>query len=648
MDYISINDIETQVLEAMAKIDISPSNTSLAIDGKLHRYDVEGDKPKSRNGFYCIYSDGLPAGYFGSWKLGEPVKWRFDTGGLDINLKQKLSKIEESAEYKQKQTEREKALNDSQALAADHARVIFEQAGSADECHPYLVRKQVLSYGLRQIGDDLLIPLLDESGKFRSMQRINVNPDIPKHFEGGTSTKGAYFSIGGDLKEGTILICEGYATGATLHELTGYTVICAFSCHNLKDVAPKIKKKYPSRRIIVASDNDHDKKGNPGLTCAQEALKSAGLDGYIYPEGIKGTDWNDFCLERGPDETEKKIRQELQRVEGIYDDIFTKIESDSVPIEHIGGLFPRGDVSVFFGRAGCGKTIFLDYFTRQLSAGGKILDGIFHENEPERKVLFFEADAPKKLFATRKFFFAWGGNEENLKHIFSRELLRKKKTFLNLGDKTDLDFIRNVIMREKPDLVIFDTLQCFHSLDENTAKDMKGLFLDLVQLATDFDCAVVAVHHARKGNSKMKGERLTIEDSQGSNIFLRQAGAVISLEKMNTGEKEIFVFSRMKSWMLPTLADWFCFNFVQVDIYSKRLKMEFSLSPNVGSKKKDELQRLILSQSDWFGLKDIMEDSGCSAAHIQRIINELKNAGELETTGKGNQTKYKVSLARVE
>ena len=44
-------------------------------DGQLHRFRIEGDKAGSRNGWYCLYGDGVPAGSYGSWRTGESFTW---------------------------------------------------------------------------------------------------------------------------------------------------------------------------------------------------------------------------------------------------------------------------------------------------------------------------------------------------------------------------------------------------------------------------------------------------------------------------------------------------------------------------------------------------------------------------------------------
>ena len=325
-------------------------------------------------------------------------------------------------------------------------------------------------------------------------------------------------------------------------------------------------------------------------------------------------------------------------------DAFTDVEDDPVPIEHVGGIFPRGDVSVFFGRAGCGKTIFLDCFTRQLSVGGSILDGCLQIEEPPRRIVFFEADANVKLFGTRKHAFKWGGDKTRLEHVFSRELLRKKNFYLDLGTEQGLMFVQAVAELKQPDIMIFDTLQGFHVLDENKANEMKFLFLKLVKLATDHDCAIVVTHHARKGNPKNRNERLSVEDAQGSNIFLREAGAVIGLEKLNIGDKTLHVFSRMKSWTKPTQDDWFGFQIIKEDIYEKHLKLTFELFPGTGGSSKSEaLRQAILGREGWFVRGDIIAaQPDISEGLIKKILAELVDVHLLEANGEKRWTKYRV------
>ena len=143
---VSHHEIERQVFDFMAESGIPPAGSqNLIIDGKLHRYQVDGDKTGSENGFYRIYPDGLPAGYVGSWKhTGEPEKWKYNASALGADVKERLLGLEQTDEYKRLQEERKKQLQEEQAKASNEAQRLFsEQATEAQEDHPYLQRKNV-------------------------------------------------------------------------------------------------------------------------------------------------------------------------------------------------------------------------------------------------------------------------------------------------------------------------------------------------------------------------------------------------------------------------------------------------------------------------------------------------------------------------
>ena len=64
------------VLDAMIRAHCAPHDPKgIVFDGALHRFRVDGDKPGSRNGWFVLYADGLPAGVFGSWKTGASETW---------------------------------------------------------------------------------------------------------------------------------------------------------------------------------------------------------------------------------------------------------------------------------------------------------------------------------------------------------------------------------------------------------------------------------------------------------------------------------------------------------------------------------------------------------------------------------------------
>jgi hypothetical protein len=303
-------------------------------------------------------------------------------------------------------------------------------------------------------------------------------------------------------------------------------------------------------------------------------------------------------------------------------ELFSVVEDDPNPIELIAGMFPRGDVSLMFGKAGCGKTIFIDYLARQLSEGGTIMGGCLLKNEPARKVVFFEAEVTKKLFANRKYDFGWGGNAANLKYIFQSELV-KRGMWLDFA--TDGEYFREIFKQERPDLVVFDTMQGFHSLDENRASDMKTVMTCLKQWAAEFNCAIVIIHHARKGNTQFKKERLTEEDAQGSNIILRQPGAVYLIERLKLEERQLTVFSLRKDWGDGEQDDWFGYE-IKRGFYDEKKHLVFELYPNTGSDKGGIIKNAISSQSGWFSFGDVQKRlPGVSESYIRKILNAMAN-----------------------
>jgi len=58
---------------------------------------------------------------------------------------------------------------------------------------------------------------------------------------------GGLFHAIGDATLDELIICEGYATGASLHEATGFQVLCAMSAGNLLPVAQAVRNADPKK-----------------------------------------------------------------------------------------------------------------------------------------------------------------------------------------------------------------------------------------------------------------------------------------------------------------------------------------------------------------------------------------------------------------
>jgi putative DNA primase/helicase len=176
----------------------------------------------------------------------------------------------------------------------------WNNANPTNQNHPYLIKKRIEPYGIRQSGRNLLIPAYDTSNRLRAIQSIGENGF--KWFSSGSEKKSHFFLVGKDTSK-PLIICEGYATGITLLEQTGYQIAVAFDAGNLESVALALRKTHPKHEIIIAADNDRyhkngtPRKDNPGLKAATKAAKriNAKLAVPEFPDGVMGSDFNDLA-----------------------------------------------------------------------------------------------------------------------------------------------------------------------------------------------------------------------------------------------------------------------------------------------------------------------------------------------------------------
>ena len=198
---------------------------------------------------------------------------------------------------------------------AKQAERRWAKGTSASADHPYLVRKEISPDGLRvDAKGNLLVPMRDEGGKLWNLQTI---PEKGKKMtlwrrtadgaEGGRA-QGLSDALGSLDGARAVVVAEGRATGATVHEATGLPVYVAFSSGNLEHVVRALRERHPDLPIIVAADNDHHKerltppKENVGLVKAEKAVKDvprAAVLAPLFEATSAGTDWNDYWAQHG-------------------------------------------------------------------------------------------------------------------------------------------------------------------------------------------------------------------------------------------------------------------------------------------------------------------------------------------------------------
>ncbi|AWY42272.1 topoisomerase [Pseudomonas putida] len=243
-------------------------------DGKIYRFHVPGDRHGKFNGWYVLHLHVIAYGCFGSWKIGVTHHW---TSRKPANPLEAAQARQHVAQTKRQHDAEELQRQNS---AAEYARGLLSAASPANPHHPYLVAKGCLPHRLRQRGNELLVPMYHDS-QLVNVQRIF--PDGTKRFLEGGMIKGCYSPIGHPVPGQSLTICEGWATGATLHEDTGAPVACAMSCHNLLAVGRHLRQRYPDIKLIIAGDDDRLTEVNPGRTAATKAAAALGC-GLVFPQ----------------------------------------------------------------------------------------------------------------------------------------------------------------------------------------------------------------------------------------------------------------------------------------------------------------------------------------------------------------------------
>lgn len=289
--------------------------------GRLRRCKVDGDREK--RGWYSLHEltldggDCVLVGSYGMWRGAEQ-------NSNKVELKRNALSADQRAALKARIAADMKAADVRRRAEASRAALRAQQVWelcARDGDAAYLRRKGVAGHGVRYSPKGaVVIPMLDTSARIHGLQFIHAekrNGRDKDFWPAGLAKTGHFFHIG-PAPSGVILVCEGYATGASLFEAYGLPVAVAFDAGNLQPVAVAIAKRYKGVKVLVCADDDYLTDGNPGVSKAEAAALACG-GAWLAPvfakdrEGKKITDFNDLHAAEGLHvvraQVETKLRQ---------------------------------------------------------------------------------------------------------------------------------------------------------------------------------------------------------------------------------------------------------------------------------------------------------------------------------------------------
>lgn len=466
---------ESQLIDAMLGCGLTPPD-DIVMDGKIHRFK-SGTKGKGgasdKTGWYVAYSSGIPAGRFGCWRSDIEQTWR-------ANIDRTLSPAEEMAitrRMAEARAVRDAEIAKKRDIASNDVETIWNDCTGASADHPYIKNKGIQVHGARVTGDGrLVLPLYSESGALSSLQYIDHSGG--KLYHPGGQTGGCYNVVGsvdGEIK--TLYVAEGFATAATIHEVTNQPCVASYSAANLVPVVEMLRAKFGANiDIVVVADND---KSGVGSRYAEQACAKHGAR-YVMPS-IEG-DANDYAA-AGHDLLEllaPKRSDWLVRADGFA--------QQPAPIEwSIKGWLQKSSLIMIHGPSGGGKTFVVLDMILTMAAG-------------------FEHWRGLRCRSTGPIVYLAGEGHHGLKSRIAGWMCKNKVKELNAyvsKDGCDLntpDGFRRVCeavdaIGSKPEIIVVDTLHRFLNGDENSAQDAKTMLDACSALIARYNCSVVLVHH---------------------------------------------------------------------------------------------------------------------------------------------------------
>lgn len=449
---------------------------SIIFDGKIHRFS--GDpKHKDDAAWYVAFDGEIPAAAFGCWRSDLSATWRADIG-RELTTLEIMHHNERMESIKKL---REEELAQRREEAASKARNIWSLAADAPDDHPYLVKKQIKANGMKLTPDNHLVMPVYINNAISSLQYISIDGD--KKFLPGGAISGGYWIIGAPTPRNVLFLCEGVATGCSIHEATGEMAVVAYSAGNLINVARLLRDTInPLTKIVIVGDNDESGVGQQKAT---EAARDINSEVIISPFG----DANDFANKGG--DLKALLTPEKPKLQMEYD-WFDDLINNPIPIRWlIKGVIPRESLGMIHGPSGGGKSFIALDMMLKIATGASDWCG----HKIKRGPIFYAAGEGHA--GMRQRMRAWnmtyGG--DGAQFVLSR-------TGVNLNTSEGLRDMCEAIdsLPHPPSCIGVDTLHRFFLGDENSAQDAKTMIDACVFLMKRYNCTVILVHHT--GNSE--------------------------------------------------------------------------------------------------------------------------------------------------
>ncbi|CAB3797454.1 phage/plasmid primase, P4 family [Pararobbsia alpina] len=254
--------------------------------GRFVRFPTN-DKQSDDAGWCRLFPDGTGAA-FGDHRNGITYIWQQRDPGAPPPTDEERQVAWAKADAARQQADVERAAEQAEAMQT--ASRLWAESSDLQATHPYVARKSVTPFGARQASDGrLVLPVYGPDYALQSLQFIA--DDGSKRFLAKGKMKSGRLILGDPEDGSRLILCEGWATGCSLHQATGHPTVICFSGSNIATVAENLRLCYPNSRLVVAGDLDST---GAGAKFANAALAVANNSMVVYPSFADGRDHGDF------------------------------------------------------------------------------------------------------------------------------------------------------------------------------------------------------------------------------------------------------------------------------------------------------------------------------------------------------------------
>jgi putative DNA primase/helicase len=522
--------------------------------GKFYRFPGEGKNGSNTSGWCKLFDDGQ-GGVFGDYSTGLSTNWQATLSTPLTATEREAFRRSIAKAKKQAEADRNERYAEAQSRAAE----IWDGAALATAEHPYLAAKGVAPHGLRLHAKGALIAPLYYEDVLHSLQFIGATD---KRFLKDGRTAGCYYPIG--RPDGVLCIVEGFATGATINEATGYAVAVAFNAGNLEAVASAMRTKFPDLILIICADDDYQTGGNPGLTKATAATREVGgllaLPVFDADRPAKATDFNDMASAYGLGAVKKAIAGIVDKgdamtpaaqpnastglASGAYFEAMTTCAADIVP-EPISwlwnGWLAAGKLHILAGAPGTGKTTLSLSLAATLTTAGRWPDGT-PCTQPGNVLIWSGEDDPADTLVPR---LDASGANLNRVHFLTGTRDTATGEILSFDPSRDIPAIEVLAKRigGVSMLIIDPIVSATGGADSHKNAEVRRALQPVVDIGRLLGCCIVGISHFSKGTQgRDPTERVT-----GSLAFGALARVVLAAAKLSEDDGGGRLLCRTKS-----------------------------------------------------------------------------------------------------